>query len=185
MTSQWPSELEAYLWPGGFKRDIWLIADAARDPRILAMLRECHLEHHCLYRGALSPELEMAAPYLVQLECDDQGTRRLLRSAWGNSWGVFLKCAAHAQTLRRHLREFLVVRDSTANRLVFRYYDPRVLRVYLPTCTPEELRTFFGPIECFWLEDGTSNFILNYSRDKTGLAERKQSLKSASSTTLP
>ncbi len=30
--------------------------------------------------------------------------------------------------------------------LVFRYYDPRVLRVYLPTCSPAEFARFFGPI---------------------------------------
>jgi hypothetical protein len=30
--------------------------------------------------------------------------------------------------------------------LLFRYYDPRVLRVYLPSCRPSELETVFGPV---------------------------------------
>ena len=110
------------------------------------------MEHYCLYSGPLSTALEAAAPYLVQLDHNDADTRRFLEHAWGNCWGVFLKCGAHANTLRHHLRKFLVVRDPEGRRLVFRYYDPRVLRIYLPTCTPEELGLFFGPIECIWLE---------------------------------
>ncbi len=110
------------------------------------------MEHYCLYSGPLSAALEAAAPYLVQLDYDDPDTRRFLEHAWGNCWGVFLRCAAHAYTLRRHLREFLVVSDPDGKRLVFRYYDPRVLRIYLPTCTHYELIRFFGPIECIWVE---------------------------------
>jgi hypothetical protein len=174
MTSQWLSEIATCFWPRGFSRDIWMVADAARDPRIFTMLRELHLEYYCLYSGPLTPALELAAPYLVQLDYDDQGSRHFLRSAWGNNWGVFLKCTSHANKLRRHLREFLVVLDSWGNRLVFRYYDPRVLRVYLPTCTPDELSTFFGPIENFWMEDKTPDVILNYSFDLNGLSERTQ-----------
>ena len=176
MTSRWPSEIATCFWPQGFKRDIWMIADAARDPRIFAMLRELHLEYYCLYSGPLTPALESAAPYLVQLDYAYEETLHFLHSAWGNNWGVFLKCASHANSLRRHLREFLVIRDPEGKRLVFRYYDPRVLRVYLPTCTPEELRMFFGPVENFWLEDGTSHCILSYSCDQNGLVEGKQQL---------
>ena len=185
MTSQSLGRIEQCFWPQDFRRDVWMIADAARHPRIFAMLQELHLEYYCLYSGPLPPALEMAAPYLVHFDYDDPGTHHFLQNAWGNSWGVFLKCASHARSLRRHLREFLVMRDSDGNRLVFRYYDPRVLRVYLPTCTLEELRTFFGPIECFWVEDETSDLILHYSCDGNGLSERRHSIGQPDSTRLP
>jgi hypothetical protein len=29
---------------------------------------------------------------------------------------------------------------------LFRYYDPRVLRTYLPTCSQQDLGEFFGPV---------------------------------------
>ena len=35
----------------------------------------------------------------------------------------------------------------------FRYYDPRVLRVYLPTCNARELQTVFGPVLRYLVED--------------------------------
>ena len=36
--------------------------------------------------------------------------------------------------------------------MYFRWYDPRVLSVYLPTCTAEEFAAIFGPVAAFFLE---------------------------------
>jgi hypothetical protein len=47
--------------------------------------------------------------------------------------------------------------------MLFRYYDPRVLRVYLPTCVTSELRTVFGPIDCFWTEAERSEKMLEFA----------------------
>jgi hypothetical protein len=147
--------IEHLLWPKGFSRDAWMIVDCARDQKkIFRFLLGCHLEYKCLYAGPLAPALEMAAPYLIQLESDSDETRQLLELSWGNSWGILLRSGTNLTKLRRHLREFLIVRDPAGRRMAFRYYDPRVLRAYLPTCNSEELRTVFGPIECFWTEDG-------------------------------
>jgi hypothetical protein len=170
------NRVEECFWPGGFSRDIWMVVDAARHRRIFPMLRDYHLEYFCLYSGRLAPALEAAAPYLVQLDYDDPEAHRFLGDAWGGSWGIFLKCAAHANTLRRHLREFLVVRGPDGNRLVFRYYDPRVLRVYLPTCTGDELSTFFGPIDRLWMEGDDPRMLLEYGFHESRLVERKLSL---------
>jgi hypothetical protein len=162
MTNQSLSWIEETLWPRGERRDIWMIVDAARDRTIFRMLLECHLEYSCLCSGTLPPALEIAAPYLVQLEYQDSDTRRLLERAWGNSWGIFLKCDLRLDNVRRHLRQFLVVRDPQGSRLVFRYYDPRVLRVYLPTCFEGELRSVFGPIEFFWTEGQVPEDMLEF-----------------------
>ena len=151
------NRLHDMLWRSALNQDIWMILDCARDPqRIFRFLVECHLENRCLYGGNIPPALEMAAPYLVQLERDADETHRLIDMAWGNSWGVFLSSAAALTGLRRHLREFLMVRDGMGRRMAFRYYDPRVLRCYLPTCTRSELATVFGPIKAFWTEDEDS-----------------------------
>ena len=174
--NQWLSRLEHCFWEEGFRRDVWMIVDAARDRKIVPMLHEFHLEHYCLYSGRIPPAIEAVTPYLVQLDYGDRETRRFLDHAWGNSWGVFLKCATHARTLRRHLREFLVMRDPKGNRLVFRYYDPRVLRVYLPTCNADELEMLFGPIERFWMESNVAGTILDFRLDMTQLIEAKHSL---------
>ncbi len=166
--SPYLERIERALWPRGESRDVWAILDGARDRRVFSGLLNSYINYSCLYSGALTPEMELAAPYLAQLEYQDRSTRDILNNAWGNSWGVFLKCDTSLQKLRRHLRGFLVVRGPRG-RLVFRYYDPRVLRVYLPTCTTEELATVFGPIQTFWMEGDSPETLLQFSFDRKRL----------------
>src|SRR5262245_46615663 len=118
---------------------VWTILDGARDEQIYRAYLGYSADRCCLSAGALPAELQMTAPYLVQLDRDDKFTRYLLDTGWGNSWGVFFRSDEVLERLRRHLRTFLRVTDESGRILVFRYYDPRVLRVYLPTCTAEEL----------------------------------------------
>ena len=57
-----------------------------------------------------------------------------------------------------------MVYDDKGKPLYFRYYDPRVLRVYLPTCNASELETVLGPVSHFILEDDNGNAMIRYSR---------------------
>ena len=168
--------LESLFWPKGFARDMWAIVDGARDRSIYSSLVNSYLKYTCLYAGQLPPALERAAPYLVQLDFEELYTRRLIEGAWGNNWGIFLRCDEDDDRLRRHLRQFLRVQDKQGRRFVFRYYDPRVMRVYLPTCNSEELRTVFGPIKSFYMEDVDSATALEYSREGSRLATERISL---------
>lgn len=175
MTTQVLSWIEPHLWPRGEQRDVWMIVDSARDRAIFRMLLQCGLEYSCLYSGPIPPALEIAAPYLIRLEYQDRSTRQFLERAWGNSWGIVLKCSRRLNDLRRHLRQFLLVRDARGRRLLFRYYDPRVLRVYLPTCNTEELRTIFGPVECFWMDGKVSGSVLEFRFEDGTLVQRELS----------
>jgi hypothetical protein len=162
MTDQLVARIEEILWPDGLRQNVWMIVDGARTVDVFRFLLACHLEYSCLYSGPLTPDLEMAAPYLVQLDPGYRDTHRLIQQAWGNSWGVLFRSETSLKKLRRHLREFLVVRDTKGTRMAFRYYDPRVLRVYLPTCVTAELRTVFGPIDCFWMESESPEYMLDF-----------------------
>jgi hypothetical protein len=173
MANPYISYIKEQFWPRSAGRDVWMIVDGARDRQVYGMLLDSYLTYSCLYQGEIAPELELAAPYLVQLGYDDRYSERLIERARGNSWGVFLKCGASIGTLRRHLRKLLTVRDPKGELLLFRYYDPRVLRVYLPTCRAEELETVFGPIDCFWVEGEDPETMLEFRVDH-GKLLRKQ-----------
>jgi hypothetical protein len=142
------------LWPPVMPRwsKICAVLDAARDRRIFDGVERCRLEKCCLYAGEIPWALQRAAPYLVVLEREDAFTRWLFESGWGDSWGIFFRSDAPMLDVRRHLRSLLRVKDEAGRKLLFRWYDPRVLRIYLPTCTAEELRMFFGPVEWFAAE---------------------------------
>ena len=160
------------LWPPGLpaRTAVFSIIDGARDDRIYDAVDATFLPKDCLYSGDLPRQLQRTAPYLVQLERDDRFTRYLIDTGWGSSWATFLRTETGIKQLRRHLREFLRVRDESGRRLIFRYYDPRVLRVYLPTCWPAELDTFFGPISAFITEGEDPGEILEFRNQHGTLA---------------
>lgn len=152
------------LWrpdlPGGTR--VWALLDGARDRKIYSALVSSAQEQCCLYRGELSWQLALAAPYLVHLDQDDALTNHIL-DHWGNSWGVFIHTTTYLDRLQKHFRRFLRVKDEHGKHLLFRYYDPRVLRIYLPTCWPEELRKVFGPVDRFICESVDRNEMLEYT----------------------
>ena len=161
------------LWPTDFpspRTELYAILDGARDPRIVEWLPSSRLEFRCLWAGELAPSLVRVAPYLVHVHPHAEFTRAVLDAGWGRAWGVWLHSAAPLDELRLHLRRFLRVRDERGRRFLFRYYDPRVLRVYLPTCTSEELATVFGPVQRFCLESPDGGAVLECRRDQHGLA---------------
>jgi Domain of unknown function (DUF4123) len=173
MTNNYMPAIKKQFWPRAAGREVWMIVDGARDRSIYGALLDSYLNYSCLYHGEISPELELAAPYLVQLEYDDSYSIKLIERAWGKSWGVFLKCDSSMDTLRRHLRTLLTVRDQKGSLLLFRYYDPRVLRVYLPTCWEDELKTVYGPIDRFWMEDESPETMLEF-RPERGKLRRNE-----------
>ena len=103
------------------------------------------------------------APYLVKLDGDSPFTEWVLDKGWGNHWGVFAESGADLHSLRQHFRGFLTVHDASGKPLLFRYYDPRVLRTYLPTCSGEELNTMFGPVDAYLVEDESGAALLRFS----------------------
>jgi len=151
MTSPFANRLVEQLWPDGdspTSAPVYAIVDAARDPCIEPSIRATGLEHLCLFAGPLTAALRAAAPYVVRLSPAAALTRQLFESGWHESWCVLARTGPDVtlQQLHRHLRTLLRVRDDSGRVLMFRFYDPRVLRVYLPTCTASEAHTVFGPI---------------------------------------
>lgn len=149
------------------RESLWCILDGARDERIFGTVTSA-ARYCCLYAGSLPYEVQAVAPYLVELS-EGSFTRSLVRSAWGNSWGIFFRSEAPMEKLRQHLRTFLRVVDHKGRRLVFRYYDPRVLRVYLPTCLPDELRAVFGPIACYLVETPEADAVMRFALTNNSL----------------
>ena len=75
------------------------------------------------------------------------------------------------EALHRHFRRLLRVQDERGVRMLFRFYDPRVLRVYLPTCRPGELEQVFGPVEFFLTEADEPDRILEFRHQRGTLAQ--------------
>ncbi len=142
----------------------YAVLDGASIPALLHQLYSEHsLEFVCLIRGELEPDMAEVAPYLVHLEREAPLTKWLLKKGWGKHWGIFVQVNADLKTVRSHFRKFLRVKDPEGKYLFFRYYDPRVLRVFLPTCNAEELGVLFGPLSLYMCEDDKPDTLMVYS----------------------
>ncbi|WNG62306.1 DUF4123 domain-containing protein [Archangium gephyra] len=130
---------------------LYALVDTARSERILELLHESVEDCYSLYEGPQGVALAEVAPYLVSLPRKDSWLlEALVQEGWGAHWGVFLTSAAPARLVRRHFRKFLMVEaEGVEGRLYFRYYDPRVLGAFLPSCPPGTREEFFGDIEGF------------------------------------
>ena len=139
-------------WLRGLPEPLFAVLDAAREPTIPERLARSGQPFRSLFDGDLGAELAPFGPWLVSLSKQSKLLDELTEQGWGKSWGVYLTCTQPLDEVRRQLRRFLLVKLPDGRQVYFRYYDPRVLRTYLPTCTPDERRAFFGPVERILVE---------------------------------
>ena len=180
--------LSLALWPKGDRVDgaqVYYLLDGARDQNISRLVRSGGLEYTCLFAEGLHPRLQAAAPYLVHLSAGSTTTNRLLQAGWARAWGIFVIAAPEITLaqLRLHFKKLLRVETEKREMLSFRFYDPRVLNIFIPTCTLEELQAFIGPLSKIIAEapDGTSYHA--YSREENRMLTAQYSISDVEQTT--
>jgi hypothetical protein len=141
---------------------VYAVLDGASVKDLLARFDEHQPERVCLYRGELAPDMAVVAPYLVRLEDETEFADWVIGKGWGAHWGVFAVAHADLDAMRRHLRRLLTVYSPEGKPMLFRYYDPRVLRTFLPTCNADELGKLFGPVASFVCEDADAGAALRF-----------------------
>lgn len=145
---------------------LYALLDAAAEPSVLKVLVESNEQYQSLYEGTSGAQLAHFAPYLVKLPPESKLLETLLNQGWGKNWGVYLTCDHPPEVVRRHFRSFLMVSMADGKQVYFRFYDPRVLRVFLPTCTIEESAEFFGPVTSYVVEDDQPKQPLCFSKSR-------------------
>jgi|GEM_PF-467587 len=168
--------LEAQLWRPNEQGEtpvIFAILDGARDKKIEALVRKGALKSSCLYEGKLSYAMAIVAPYIVELERGHAQTHAILSQGWGNSWGVFAVTYPPTSMLsvRRNCRKIAKVKSPEGKTLIFRYYDPRVLRVYLPNSNRQEAQKVFGPTTAFIVESAQGATLHRFCQTEQGVAD--------------
>jgi len=132
---------------------LYAVMDASRGMRIPVLLHESVERARSLYEGLEGETLAEVAPFLVELPEGSGLLERLVMEGWGRRWGIYFTCRRSFSEVRRHLRRFLMVKDEeTHDRYYFRFYDPGVLRQFLPTCAVRQREQFFGDIITIFAE---------------------------------
>ncbi len=157
---------------------IYAVIDGASVLDLLDALHEHRPEYACLLGGDLTPDMAEVAPYVVRLQAETPFFRWLLDRWWGRHFGVFAAASSDLRSVRRHFKSLLTAYDPQGRPVFFRYYDPRVLGAYLPTCNEQETRLFFGPISWFPFENDQGASLSWY--EPAGALPRQQVWKVAS-----
>ena len=153
--------------------NVYAILDGASAGGLLGKLREHQPECYCLYRQELTPDMAEVAPYLVRLDPGAPLADWVIREGWGKHWGIFALCAEDGRAMRRHFRQFVLVESPEGKPLYFRFYDPRVLRAFLPTCSGAELAELFGPVACYVMEGEDPDAVLQFELDDGALTQHE------------
>ena len=150
----------------------FVILDGASVPGLPVRLYEMRPPNYCLFRGELNPDMAEVAPYIVQLVPGTPFTEWVLAGEnFGKHWGIFAQSLHSIKEMRRHFRSLVTVYDEQGTPMFFRFYDPRVLRNFLPTCNAEELKTFFGKVETFFAEDKNGEKLSAFRLENDELKE--------------
>ncbi|HLJ25856.1 MAG TPA: DUF4123 domain-containing protein [Candidatus Angelobacter sp.] len=155
-----PAQL-AQLADGGY---VFAIVDACVDRK-----RVMHKAYNemgpsraiSLFQGTYMEGYDAAAPYLFHV--DREVLEWIPAKLDQSRWGVFVMTKEPREVLVPHLQRFLMVTLPDGRKGYFRYYDPRILGAYLPTCQPAELQTFFGAVRGFATMDETGNMVFELS----------------------
>lgn len=154
---------------------IYAVADAARDRALAFAARDQFgLTMHSLFSEDAPEEMDRVAPYVVAIDSaagqaggsggtgasDGAGYLDLWAKNLGTSAGILFASPAGMDKLVVQLSNCFRVTNDDGQRYFFRFYDPRVLRTYLPTCTAQDAKEFFGPIGCIFVEAQTDGDML-------------------------
>lgn len=162
----------------------YLLLDAARLGDHLTTAQVLNSANLCLYKYKMEEELSEVAPFLFTFnETTDFGNWYLF-NGWGASWGTLFTSNNSFENCWKHFRKFLLVKTEDGQELYFRFYDPRVLRIFLPTCNQEQLLQFFGPIESFICEDEDPHYALVFYLENADLKIDRTTKEQVFSTSL-
>ncbi len=142
---------------------LYCVLDAAFVPDLPARADEAGIPSYSLLKGELSPELAFFAPRLIFLPPVNAFTEWFLASSFHGCRGVLARSSCSWAEACRHFRSLTRAYDESGNSFTFRFYDPRVLRRYLPTCTAEELQLFFGNVDAFFAESEDGAGLLRFT----------------------
>ena len=135
--------------------------------------------HQCLFKGTKDETLVDVAPYIFGIENEVEKFNDLELSL---NEIIFLESTASVEELAQHFRDF-IYQKVEERECYFRFWDGRVLKKFLPTCTAIQLYLFFGPIDSFIVQENSNAFrfrydSINFITEKGTVEEFKPSLGS-------
>ena len=147
--------------------ELYAIVDAAQDDKLHDLVFAA-LFPNCLFATDTVSPVGRAAPYMVPVQHAERLMNEWRARGRGRNWGVFVRADIPIPRLLQRLRILNLATLPDGRTVLFRWWDPRVLRVFLPTCSGEQLAPFFDGPQAFLCEAETGEALLGFRRDASG-----------------
>jgi len=125
------------------------VIDGAACPELRFKIYDWEPQSVCLWSGALEPDMEEVAPYMVLLDRDSTFTDWLITKGWDNHWNIFVTSNLDFKAFRKQIRKLLLVKSPEGQNMVFRFYDPRVMGMFLPILEKSQYDELYEGINQF------------------------------------
>jgi len=123
-----------------------------------------------LLKEPLAQKVEEVAPYLVQLNLEEEYTQKLMEKGFATNWITYLLSHKNINALQNELQEMIMpYSEQHQKEILFRFYDPRNLTNYMLMHDAEELVEMFEDVGggFFTVDTKESNFLHGYSQEKS------------------
>ena len=139
----------------------YLLLDGAQIDNLMQTLYQLEPtpEFHWLYEGTRFAELTDAGPVLVATQPDSLLSQHFEKH-WSTTAGVTLNSHAPVDKLIQHLTSLVHVGVHGGVNVLFRYYDPRILYLWLMDMSDRQRNSVLGPVAQFrlWSSDDWHDF---------------------------
>lgn len=129
--------------------NVYAVIDGAACPDLRFKIYDWEPQSVCLWSGELEPDMQEVAPYMVLLDRDSTFTDWLIAQGWNNNWNIFVNSELDFKAFKKQIRKLLLVKSPEGQNMVFRFYDPRVFKVFKENWSKKQIETLFLSINSF------------------------------------
>ncbi len=133
---------------------LFCMIDSARNPYtiphlVMALTRAAD----CLFSGNAKQELGDQTAWVADVTDDRATLEALLDEGYGKGMLSFAFSALDLRAFITHLKKFTKIRDAKGTEHFFRFYDPKVMRQYVPVFNETQHKAFFAGLTSAMFED--------------------------------
>lgn len=127
----------------------YALVDTTRHTELYERIMQ-EAAHLCLYTDIEAIRLARYAPYCLDLDSCPLFTQWWFANAgqgWQQHWGWMFQSRLNLQALQHHFKKITYVELPNHQKLLWRFYDPRVLKKTLPSLNQTQTTQAFGALQ--------------------------------------
>lgn len=125
----------------------YALMDCALDSTIYPTIQASGCPNQKLYGESWQSGLADIAPHVVELTSSAKFSTELLTWDWYGNWGYFVQSTTSLSDLAQSFADLTTAKLSSGEEVFFRFFDPRVIRVFLAQASKNDLQSVFAKAE--------------------------------------